>query len=157
MKKEKHDNISLTIFSEIVMGFWENITGFTFDGLPADNMPENVKLVYSIKNHIKQLINLSKGTTLISPDKGIEDIPDVLTSLPSWTQDFGKSLKSMIMKYDERIKEIYFNNWCIEGKQRCLTCILIIITENEEVIRYRAIFSTQGNRRVEIITGEDED
>ncbi len=150
------------------MGLRDNITGFTFDGLPAlfsrdirpdvsTKMPDNVKLVHSIKNHIRQLINMPKGSDWKNSDMGIEDIPDVLTSVPPWTPDFGKSLKVMIKKYEKRIKEIYFINWRIDGKLCCLTCRMIVITENKEVIRYRAVFCAQGSRVVEITTGEDEE
>lgn len=83
------------------MGFWENITGFTFDGLPANKMPENVKQVHSIKNHLRQLINMSKGSDLKNPDMGIEDIPDIITTVPEWTRDFSKSLKAMVKKFDK--------------------------------------------------------
>jgi len=139
------------------MGFWENMTGFTHDGLPADKMPENVKLVHSIKNHLKQLINMPKGSDLKNPDMGIEDIPDILTSVPGWTRVFGKSLCAMVKKFDRHIKEIYFNNWSIDENRCCLTCRMIVITEKEEVIRYRAVFSAQGSRQVEIISGDDKE
>lgn len=163
------------------MGFWDNITGFTFDGLPAlfsrdvrvlvemsgrtpllkpnvfTKMPDNVKLVYSIKNHLRQLINMPKGSDWKNSDMGIEDIPDFMTSVTSWTPEFGKSLKLMIKKYEKRIKEIYLINWRIDGKLCCLTCRIIVITENRAVIRYRAVFSALGSRVVEITTGEDEE
>jgi len=64
------------------MGLWANITEYTFDGLPADKMPENVKLVHSIRNHMKQIINMPKGSSILNPDMGIEDIPNILTSVP---------------------------------------------------------------------------
>ncbi|NLL14032.1 MAG: hypothetical protein GX267_11560 [Fibrobacter sp.] len=139
------------------MGFWENITGFTHDGLPAEKMPENVKLVHSIKNQLKQLINMPKGSDLKNPDMGIEDIPDIVITVPEWTLEFGKSLSSMIKKFNRNIKEIYFNHWSIDENQCCLTCRMIVVTGNEEIIRYRAVFSALGSRQVEIISGDDDE
>ncbi len=145
---------SLSFFGDFD-GLLGEYTGFTQDGLPADKMPENVKLVHSIKNHLKQLINMPKGSDIKNPDMGIEDIPDILTSVPGWTRVFSKSLSAMVKKFDNQIKEIYLNNWSIDENQCCLTCKMIVVTEKEEVIRYRAIFSAQGSRQVEIITGDD--
>lgn len=138
------------------MGFWEEITGYTADGLSVKGMPEGVVFVYSIKNHIEQLLNTRKGSSFLNPDMGISDIPDVLTKVPSWSDEFAVSIKNMVLEFDKRIKDIKLYDWVIDKKETCLKCKMVVVTQRDQIIRYCAVFSGIGNNHLLIAGGEDE-
>ena len=139
------------------MGFWETITGRTADGQAADGMPEDVKFVYSIKGHLYQLINIHRDTHFLYPDMGLGDFPDVITTLPSSIAAFQKDLKEMILKYDKRIKDIYFSNWHVEKNIFCPACSMAVVIKDDEVLRFRIEFAGIGNNRIYIQADDDEE
>jgi hypothetical protein len=138
------------------MGFWENLTGNPTEGLLADKMPEKVKLVHSVKNHLQQLINIRRGTDFLNPDMGINDTLTFLTKIPPRMNEFAKSIKDMILKHDKRVKELYLYNWHIEKKLLCPVCKMIVVLDKKQVIRYSVVFGGVGKNLIHIITGEEE-
>jgi len=139
------------------MGFIENITGYTSDGIPAGRMPEQVRLVYSIKNHLQHLFNVRKGSRFLYPDLGIERIPDQFTRLPTWIRSFNDSLRKMILKYDQRIEDVYLYNWHVDKKSLHLGCRMVVIVRSRQVIRFEAVFAGPGNDRVYLLgSGKEE-
>jgi len=139
------------------MGFIESFTGYTVDGIATREMPEQIRLVYSIKNHLQQLINVRKGSRALFPDMGIETIPDIFTSIPPWIKSFDTSLKEMFLKYDPRLEAVYTYNWHINKKKLLLLCRLVVVVRGGKPVRFEVTFGGIGNGSVSLLAAGNEE
>lgn len=130
------------------MDLLEKLTGHTFDGKKADIIPENLHIVYSIKDHLQRLLSTRKGTYTLQPELGVDDIPDVYTTVPKDIYVFENILRSMILKFDSRVCEVHFYSWFIEKKQSRLACKVSVIIAQKKVIRFLIFFGHVGNNQV---------
>ncbi len=72
------------------------------------NSSQNLEaLAESILNHLKKMLNTRLGNSLIQPhDYGMIDLNEIRTNMPDSIADVQNNIKSMIEKYEPRLKNV---------------------------------------------------
>jgi type VI secretion system protein len=69
------------------------------DGRPADPAE-------SIAAHLRVLLNTRKGDCVTAPEFGIIDFADVVHEFPGGIQQLAKSIRSTILQFEPRLKNV---------------------------------------------------
>jgi len=64
------------------------------------------RMVESVLNHLKRILNTRKGNVLIAEDYGVPDFTELLRAYPDSIRDLEKNIKHMIQKYEPRLKAV---------------------------------------------------
>ncbi len=72
------------------------------------NSSQNLEaLAESILNHLKKMLNTRLGNSLTQPhDYGMIDLNEIRTNMPDSIADVQNNIKSMIEKYEPRLKNV---------------------------------------------------
>jgi len=62
--------------------------------------------VASIAAHLRALLNTRRGDSVTAPDFGILDFADVVHEFPGGIQHLAKSIRSTVLQYEPRLKNV---------------------------------------------------
>lgn len=65
-----------------------------------------VDLVESIASHLRVLLNTRRGDCVTAPDFGILDFADVVHEFPGGIQQLAKSIRSTILQFEPRLRNV---------------------------------------------------
>ena len=64
------------------------------------------RVVESVLEHLQRLLNTRQGNVPLGLDYGVPDFTDIVLSYPDGVQDFEKSIRQTILKYEPRLKGV---------------------------------------------------
>lgn len=65
-----------------------------------------IETVDSIAAHLRALLNTRRGDCVTAPDFGILDFADVVHEFPGGIQQLAKSIRSTVLQYEPRLKNV---------------------------------------------------
>lgn len=65
-----------------------------------------IEAVDSIAAHLRALLNTRRGDCVTAPDFGILDFADVVHEFPGGIQQLAKSIRSTVLQYEPRLKNV---------------------------------------------------
>ncbi len=72
----------------------------------ASRDTRTVEAVESIAAHLRALLNTRRGDCVTAPDFGILDFADVVHEFPGGIQQLAKSIRSTVLQYEPRLKNV---------------------------------------------------
>jgi type VI secretion system lysozyme-like protein len=91
---------------KIEESLFEKISQHYADGTPLNSVPQEVRLVKSISDHVKRLLNTRKGTVPHMPDYGLTDVSEIYSNLPGSIEQLQREMTALIKKYEPRLEKI---------------------------------------------------
>ncbi len=64
------------------------------------------KVIDSIQDHLKQILNTRQGNVLISEEYGTPDFTEFLTDYPQSLRGFERAIRQTIMQYEPRLRAV---------------------------------------------------
>lgn len=64
------------------------------------------RVVESVLEYLQRILNTRQGNVPLGEDFGVPDFTDIVLSYPDGVQDFEKSIRQAILKYEPRLKGV---------------------------------------------------
>ncbi|MGL1959604.1 MAG: type VI secretion system baseplate subunit TssE [Colwellia sp.] len=91
---------------KIEESLFEKISQHFADGTPLSAVPPESRLIKSISDHVKRLLNTRKGTVPHMKDYGLTDVSEIYSKLPGSLEMLQKEMSDLIKKYEPRLEKI---------------------------------------------------
>jgi type VI secretion system protein len=122
-------------------------------GRPLCENTQNVPgLAWSIRNHLKMLLNSRSGSVYFLPDYGLPDISEIYQNMPESLNRLARKIEKAIRKYEPRLKNVRVRLINKEEEDRFRATYLV---ESEINPEGQITFQTRlnANGEIEIIEG----
>jgi len=127
---------------------FDRLKGTFRNGIPVHLVPEPARTGFSIMDNIWGIINTSLGRYPLRPDFGLPHIPDTIAKIPEKNGELTSHLKTIIPKFEPRVKRIFIPRWEVNGKGCFLECLLICELHKGGVLRFLVQFRGMGNNAI---------
>jgi len=101
-------------------------------------------------DHLKVLLNTCQGESVTVPDYGLMDFSDIVHELPHGIHKIQQSIRSVILKYEPRLKNVSVRY--IPDEEPLVLKFEVVARLNDEsrsLVRLRTAMSSGGTFRVQ--------
>ena len=102
----------------------------------------------SIASHLHRFFNTRQHALFHLPAYGLPDINDVYARLPYSLESFTQTLRSQIMRYEPRLKDVAVCYQSLQGVEAVVAFEIIATLHNDEKVIFDAQFMPGGEVRV---------
>lgn len=104
------------------------------------------RLVDSVLNHLRQILNTRQGSAPIAPDYGVPDFLDFLQTYPDSVREIERSIRTAIQTYEPRLQgvRVAFNPQEDDALALRFQITAHISGADGERVRFETVVDTDG-------------
>lgn len=128
---------------------FENLTGHFLDGTPLESVPQNMRGIMSIMDHLNRLFNTREGSLPHLKDYGLPDISEIYRKMPHGIEELQKAIKRTVEKYEPRLVKVKVTPREADPKDFKLVFILSgELAEGGGMVRFQTTFTSLGSSSI---------
>jgi type VI secretion system protein len=130
-------------------GLFESLTGQFLDGTPVESVPQKLRRVTSVMDHLNRMFNTRQGSISHLEGYGLPDVSDIYRRMPDAIDELRNAIKSTITRYEPRLENIRVVQ---RDEQRLDARLTFIITGELKggggMVRFQTMFNSIGNSSI---------
>jgi type VI secretion system protein len=130
-------------------GLFESLTGHFLDDTPVDAVPQKMRRVVSIMDHLNRMFNTRQGSVSHLETYGLPDVSDIYRRMPDGIDELRSAIKATVEKFEPRLSNVRVVQREDERQDTRLTFIITGELKNGGgQVRFQTMFSSLGNSSI---------
>jgi type VI secretion system protein len=130
-------------------GLFESLTGQFLDATPVESVPQKLRRVVSIMDHLDRMFNTRQGSMSHLRDYGLPDVSDIYRRMPEGVDELRGAIKSTVERYEPRLENVRVVQREAEGGDIRLGFIISAqLRGGGGLVRFQTMFTSLGNSSI---------
>lgn len=127
-------------------GLFESLTGEFLDGTPIESVPQQIRKVVSVMDHLNRLFNTRQGTVSHLKDYGLPDVSELYRRMPDGVEELREAITTTVQRYEPRLTNVRVINRGTDARDHTLGFVITAKLKNDGAqVRFQTTFTSLGD------------